>query len=63
MNCIQKYFKKRRLLAKYKVTPALMREDLHLLKIMEDDKEFRNILSHIRACEIRCYNRLKKLKP
>lgn len=61
MKCIRKHFKKLRLLKKYKPAQAKMLDDIRLQQLMRDDMEFRRYHSHIRICELRCYNRLKKL--
>ena len=61
MKCIRMYMKKLRLLKKYKQTDEKMRNDLHLAHMMKDDREFMSWFSHRRICEIRCYNRLKRL--
>lgn len=63
MICIKKYFKRRRLLKKYKLTDAKMEKQVWLMRAMKDDIEFKRYYSHIVMCELRCYNRLKKLKP
>lgn len=62
MKCIKLFFKRRRLLKKYRPTLKQMQEDIWLVRgPMANDWEFRIYLAHIRACEIRCYNRIKKL--
>ena len=61
MNCISKIIKRRRLLKKYKLTDKKRIDQLRLMQIMKDDMEFRRYYSHIIICELRCYNRLKKL--
>lgn len=62
MKCIIKYFKKRRLIKKYTPNTQSMRDQLHLLGMMKDDKEFCDFYRHRIYCELRCLNRLKKLK-
>lgn len=57
INCISKYFKKQRLLAKY--YPNLGKH-IELMKFAEDDEDLKNYFRHIIACKIRCYNRLNK---
>lgn len=61
MKCITKYFKKRRLLAKYRLTSERMENDLYMLRVMGGDVEFKEYYYHVRSCELRCYRRLKKL--
>lgn len=61
MKCITKFLKKQRLLDKYRLTNKKMLDDLYLAKLMRDDKEFMIYFAHFRACEIRCYRRLKAL--
>lgn len=62
MICISKYFKKRRLIKKYTPNTNSMKKDLHILNWMRDDKEFCGFYRHRIYCELRCLNRLKKLK-
>lgn len=61
MNCIGKYFKKRRLLKKYEFTDQKALNDIHLIRLMKHDLELIEFITHQRACERRCYERLKKL--
>lgn len=61
MKELQKWFKKQRLLKKYKLTDKKMLNQIHLHEIMKDDMDFRRYHSHRVMCELRCYNRLKSL--
>ena len=62
MKCIKMYFKKRRLLKKYERTDEKKVNDLHLMRLMKDDEEFKSyFLSEIHI-ELRCYRRIKNLK-
>lgn len=58
---IAKYFKKRRLMNKYKLTQEKMKKDIWVTRFYGDDIEGRRWYSHQRMCELRCYNRLKAL--
>lgn len=60
MNIV-KYFKKRRLLKKYRSTDEKRRNDVWLLMTMKGDWEFIKFFNHQRQCERRCYQRLKRL--
>ncbi len=55
---MRKCLKKRRLIKKYTPTTKSMLNDLHLLRI---DPEIRSYLTHIRHCELRFLNRIKRL--
>ncbi len=59
---ILKIIKKYKLLAKYERTDERMLSDIHLLNIMENDRDFKSWFIHKVYCETRCYKRLKKLK-
>jgi hypothetical protein len=61
MKTILKYFKKIRLLKKYKLTDEKMMNDLHLIKLLGRNDGAVVLSRHIRYCELRCYARLKKL--
>lgn len=60
-NCIKKYLKKRRLLKKYELTKEKMLNQIHLFKLMEDDKEFFDFYRHRIYCELRFVKRIKQL--
>lgn len=66
ITLIKKLIKKRRLLKKYTITREQMIEDLWLVRKMEEPPnavmDFRSYLSHVRMCEMRFCNRIKKLK-
>ncbi len=62
MRYLLKLYKKYKLLRKYKLTDEKMLNDIHLHKLLYDNKDTLLYLRHIRYCELRCYNRLKKLK-
>jgi len=56
-----KCIKRRRLLNKYKHTEQKRQDDISLLMIMKGDADFINYFIHVRKCERRCYQRLKRL--
>jgi hypothetical protein len=56
---ITKWVKKQKLLDKYRRTPEKMNEDLFILRHLRGECETKYI--HKIHCELRCYNRLKKL--
>jgi hypothetical protein len=58
---IRKYFKKRKLLRKYKMTNDKMMVDLLILGVLEGKPELQREYIHKRMCKLRCYNRLKAL--
>ncbi len=59
---ILKYFKKRRLLKKYYPTVEKKVHQIYLHRMFDGDPETQKYFRHIILCELRCYNRLKKLK-
>lgn len=59
---MKKYFKRLRLLKKYKLTQEKMENDLALISVLGINDGAVIYSRHIRYCELRCYNRLKKLK-
>lgn len=58
---LNKFFKRQRLLKKYRLTDKKRLDQIRLMTIMRDDLEFRKFYFHQIMCEIRCYNRIKKL--
>lgn len=61
MNCIKMFFKKRRLIKKYTRTDKQMMADIHLSRMMKDDKEFMDFFRHNIYCELRALRRIKQL--
>ena len=61
MSTILKWFKKRRLIKKYKFTDKKMSDQVYLLRMMKDDKEFCDYYRHQIYCELRFLRRLKQL--
>lgn len=55
---LQKYFKRKKLLKKYELTDYKIMNDIHLMKLFEDDLDVQNYYIKNRLCEMRCYNRL-----
>lgn len=60
MKHILKYFKKLRLLYKYKLTYNKQQSQVYLLMYSKDN-DFKDYIIHQIHCELRCYSRLKKL--
>lgn len=58
---ISKWFKKQRLIRKYRRTPDKMEQDLNLLRIAGSDTEMKRYFIHQIHCELRCLARLKNL--
>ena len=58
---IKKLIKKQRLLKKYKKREKQWSDQIWLLKNFNWDNKTEHWFSHQFLCEIRCYNRLKKL--
>ena len=58
---IKKLIKKQRLLKKYKKGEKQWSDQIWLLKNFNWDNKTEHWFSHQFLCEIRCYNRLKKL--
>ena len=58
---IKKLIKKQRLLKKYKKRDKQWLDHIYLLKNFDWSLEQEHWFRHIFLCEIRCYNRLKKL--
>jgi len=58
---IKKLIKKQRLLKRYKKDNKQWIDFIHLLKNWNWDKETEHFFRHEFLCELRCYNRLKKL--
>ena len=58
---IKKLIKKQRLLKKYKKGPKQYSDQLWLKRNWDWDVETLHYFTHDFLCELRCYNRLKKL--
>lgn len=58
---IKKLIKKQRLLKKYKKGEKQWSDQIWLLKNFNWDNKTEHWFSHQFLCELRCYNRLKKL--
>ena len=58
---ILKIIKKQNLLRKYKKGDKQWNDHIWLLKTWEWSEQDKHFFKHHFACELRCYNRLKKL--
>ncbi len=61
MPHIQKCIKRKALLKKYTLTREKMEFDIFVHNMCKDDKNYLERHRHLRFCEMRCYQRLKKL--
>ena len=61
INYIKKLIKKQKLLKKYKKGTKEWENHIWLLTKFERDQKTKDYFEHLFLCEIRCYNRLKKL--
>lgn len=61
MKCLIKYFKRQKLLKKYKQTEEKQLSQIRLHRLFSDDPEAQSFFRHHMMCEIRCYQRLKRL--
>ena len=62
MKYVLKLIKKYKLLNKYKLTTEKQDNHLYMLKNFCNNDYFREKFINRIYCELRCYNRLKKLK-
>lgn len=58
---LKKLIKKQKLLKKYKKGPKQWDDHIWLLTKFEFDEKTKHYFEHLFLCELRCYNKLKKL--